>query len=98
MSMPTSQDVAKLAGVSIATVSRVLNDSLLVRPAVKRKVLLAVTALNYQPNRTAQRLRAKQSKVIGLIISDIQNPFFTSIVRGIEDIAYAHGYSLVLCT
>jgi LacI family transcriptional regulator len=97
MSVPTGQDVAKRAGVSIATVSRVLNDSPHVRPAVKLKVLRAVKALNFQPNRTAQRLRAKQSKVLGLIISDIENPFFTSIVRGIEDVAYHHGYSLVLC-
>ncbi|CAG0947673.1 Catabolite control protein A [Anaerolineae bacterium] len=97
MVSPTSQDVAKKAGVSIATVSRVLNDSPHVRPAARTKVLRAVKALNYQPNRTAQRLRAKQSKVIGLIISDIQNPFFTSIVRGIEDHAHRHGYSLVLC-
>lgn len=97
MVSPTSHDVAKKAGVSIATVSRVLNDSPHVRPSVKRKVLRAVKALNYQPNRTAQRLRAKQSKVIGLIISDIQNPFFTAAVRGIEDVAYHNGYSVVLC-
>jgi DNA-binding LacI/PurR family transcriptional regulator len=97
MSTPTSQDVAKRAGVSIATVSRVLNNSPHVRPAVRRKVLRAVQALRYQPNRTAQRLRARQSKVLGLIISDIQNPFFTSVVRGIEDVAYQNGYSLVLC-
>ncbi|MCX7840791.1 MAG: LacI family transcriptional regulator [Anaerolineae bacterium] len=97
MSTPTSQDVAKRAGVSIATVSRVLNNSPHVRPAVRRKVLRAIQALRYQPNRTAQRLRARQSKVLGLIISDIQNPFFTSVVRGIEDVAYHNGYSLVLC-
>lgn len=97
MVSPTSHDVAKQAGVSVATVSRVLNDSPHVSPSVRRKVLRAVKALNFQPNRTAQRLRAKQSKVIGLIISDIQNPFFTSVVRGIEDTAYANGYSLVLC-
>jgi DNA-binding LacI/PurR family transcriptional regulator len=97
MVAPTSHDVAKKAGVSVATVSRVLNDSPHVRPSVKRKVLRAVKTLNYQPNRTAQRLRAKQSKVIGLIISDIQNPFFTAAVRGIEDVAYHNGYSLVLC-
>ena len=97
MSSPTSRDVAERAGVSIATVSRVLNASPHVRPGVRRQVLRVVKQLNYQPNRTAQRLRAKQSKVIGLIISDIQNPFFTSVVRGIEDVAYAHGYSLVLC-
>jgi DNA-binding LacI/PurR family transcriptional regulator len=93
----TSHDVAKQAGVSVATVSRVLNASPHVSPNARRKVLRAVKALNFQPNRTAQRLRAKQSKVIGLIISDIQNPFFTSVVRGIEDVAYANGYSVVLC-
>jgi len=97
MPTPTSQDVAQRAGVSIATVSRVLNNAPHVRPEVRRKVLRAVKALNYQPNRTAQRLRARQSKVLGLIISDIQNPFFTSVVRGIEDVAYHNGYSLVLC-
>jgi len=97
MPTPTSQDVAKRAGVSIATVSRVLNNAPHVRPEIRRKVLRAVKALNYQPNRTAQRLRARQSKVLGLIISDIQNPFFTSVVRGIEDVAYQNGYSLVLC-
>ena len=93
----TSEDVAKKAGVSVATVSRVLNDSPHVSPAVRRKVLRAAKALNYQPNRTAQRLRAKRSHVIGLVISDIQNPFFTSVVRGIEDVAYKHDYSVVLC-
>jgi DNA-binding LacI/PurR family transcriptional regulator len=83
--------------VSIATVSRVLNNAPHVRPEIRRKVLRAVQTLNYQPNRTAQRLRARQSKVLGLIISDIQNPFFTSVVRGIEDVASQNGYSLVLC-
>jgi LacI family fructose operon transcriptional repressor len=97
MSTPTSQDVAQRAGVSIATVSRVLNNAPHVCPEIRRKVLRAVQALNYQPNRTAQRLRARQSKALGLIISDIQNPFFTSVVRGIEDVAYQNGYSLVLC-
>jgi DNA-binding LacI/PurR family transcriptional regulator len=97
MVSPTSHDVAKKAGVSVATVSRVLNDSPLVTEAARRKVLRAVKALNYQPNRAAQRLRAGRSYIIGLIISDIQNPFFTSVVRGIEDVAYQHGYSLVLC-
>lgn len=97
MATPTAHDVARRAGVSVATVSRVLNDLPHVSPGVRRKVLRAVAALNYQPNRTAQRLRAKRSRVIGLIIPDIQNPFFTSVVRGIEDLAYQRGYSLVLC-
>lgn len=94
---PTNKDVARLAGVSIATVSRVVNDSPNVRPRVRRKVLRAIKELNYQPSRTAQRLRIRNSKVLGLIISDIQNPFFTSVARGIEDLAYEHGYSVVLC-
>ena len=97
MISPTSHDVARKAGVSVATVSRVLNDSPHVSRRARHKVLSAVKTLNYQPNRTAQRLRARRSHVIGLIISDIQNPFFTSVVRGIEDVAYQHGYSLVLC-
>ncbi len=97
MASPTSHDVAKKAGVSVATVSRVLNGSPLVTESARRKVLRAIKELNYQPNRAAQRLRAGRSHVIGLIISDIQNPFFTSVVRGIEDVAYQQGYSLVLC-
>lgn len=97
MVSPTSHDVAKKAGVSVATVSRVLNDSPLVTESTRQNVLSAVKALNYQPNHAARSLRAGRSHVIGLIISDIQNPFFTSIVRGIEDVAHQHGYSLVLC-
>ncbi len=97
MGTPTAKDVAKQAGVSIATVSRVVNNVGSVSPRVTKRVKHAVDALGYQPSRTAQRLRAKRSRVIGLIISDIQNPFFTSVVRGIEDQAYDHGYSLVLC-
>jgi DNA-binding LacI/PurR family transcriptional regulator len=96
--MPTTnKDVAKQAGVSIATVSRVINGLPNVSADTRRKVLRAIKALNYQPSRTAQRLRAKRSRVLGVIISDIENPFFTSVVRGIEDFAYERGYSLVLC-
>lgn len=97
MAAPTNKDVASRAGVSIATVSRVINGLPNVRPELRRKVLRVVKKLNYQPSRTAQRLRVKRSRVIGLVISDIQNPFFTSVVRGAEDAAYERGYSLVLC-
>lgn len=97
MTPPTNKDVAQRAGVSIATVSRVVNELPNVSPAVRRRVLRAIKELNYQPSRAAQRLRVRSSKVLGVIISDIQNPFFTSVVRGIEDLAYQHGYSLVLC-
>lgn len=95
--MATMKEVAKLAGVSVATVSRVLNDKPNVSPELRSRVLQAVEKLNYQRNRVARSLRAKTSLIIGLIISDIQNPFFTSVVRGVEDVAYDHGYTLLLC-
>jgi LacI family transcriptional regulator len=95
--MATMKEVAKLAGVSVATVSRVLNDKPNVSPELRSRVLQAVEKLSYQRNRVARSLRAKTSLIIGLIISDIQNPFFTSVVRGVEDVAYDHGYTLLLC-
>jgi len=60
-------------------------------------VLRAIEELNYQPSRVARNLRTRSSRTLGLIISDIQNPFFTSVVRGVEDVAYAHRYTLLLC-
>lgn len=93
----TIRDVAAHAGVSRATVSRVLNNNPAVDPALRERVVEAVRALGYQPNRTARRLRAQTSSVIGLIISDIQNPYFISIIRGVEDVAYAHQMSVILC-
>lgn len=95
--LPTGKDVARQAGVSISTVSRVLNNMPNVRPEVRDRVLKAVQMLRYHPSRTARRLRAKRSSVLGLIVPDIQNPFFTSVARGIEDVAYGHEYSVVLC-
>ena len=97
MGAPTAKEVAKKAGVSIATVSRVVNKQASVSPEVRARVLQTIKTLGYQPSRTAQRLRAKRGYVIGVVISDIQNPFFTAVVRGIEDVAYQHGYSLILC-
>src|SRR5689334_8398103 len=90
-------DVARRAGVSTASVSRVLAGKPHVSDAVRQRVLAAVDALNFRPSRLARSLRAQRSHVLGLIISDIQNPFFTSMVRAIEDVAYQHQYSLILC-
>ena len=97
MSPVTIKDVAEHAGVSRATVSRVLNNRASVAENLRARVLEAVETLGYQPNRAARRLRANVSDVIGLLISDIENPFFISIVRGVEDAAYAHQMSIVLC-
>lgn len=91
------KDVAQSAGVSSATVSRVLANKEYVRVSTRQKVLSAVERLNYRPSRVARSLRNKSSQIIGLIISDIQNPFFTSLVRAVEDVAYEHNYALFLC-
>ncbi|HVB20874.1 MAG TPA: LacI family DNA-binding transcriptional regulator [Ktedonobacteraceae bacterium] len=95
--MVSIKDVAEAAGVSTATVSRVLTNGLHVRPEVRERVLAAVERLGYRPNLVARSLRSQQSTTIGLIVSDIRNPFFTSISRAVEDTAYEQGYSLMLC-
>jgi LacI family transcriptional regulator len=93
----TIQDVARHAGVSSATVSRVLAGKPHVSETVRQRVLAAIRELEYQPSRVARSLRVQTSKIIGLIITDTQNPFFTSLVRAVEDAAYANGYALFLC-
>jgi LacI family transcriptional regulator len=95
--MANIQDVAKHAGVSISTVSRVLNNRGRVNAEVVANVQAAIQILHYTPNRAARSLRTQQSRIIGLLISDIQNPFFTTLIRGIEDVAQRNGYSLILC-
>jgi LacI family transcriptional regulator len=93
----TIYDVATRAGVSAATVSRVLNGRRDVSPDLAARVHAAVRDLGYRPNGVARNLRRRATMVWGLIISDIGNPFFTAIVRGVEDAAHEAGYSLVLC-
>lgn len=94
--MTTISDVASRAGVSTATVSRVLNG-IAVRSDLADAVRKAVEELDYSPNRAARSLRRQQSEVIALILPDIENPYFTSLARGVEDVAQQHGYSVVLC-
>jgi DNA-binding LacI/PurR family transcriptional regulator len=91
------KDIAEAAGVSTATVSRVLSGKQNVRPEVKSKVLEVVHRFNYSPNRAARSLRSKKSSMIGLIVADIQNPFFASVCRAVEDVAQAHNFSIILC-
>ncbi len=95
--MSKIKDVAEAAGVSTATVSRVLSDKPHVSPKIRKKVLAAVERLNYRPNRVARSLRVQQSNIIGLIVSDIRNPFFTFVSRAVEDVTYQHGLSIFLC-
>jgi DNA-binding LacI/PurR family transcriptional regulator len=91
------KDVADAAGVSTATVSRVLADKPHVRQEVKARVMEVVKKLNYRPNRVARSLRARKSTIIGLIVSDIENPFFQQVSRAVEDAAHEQGYSVMLC-
>ncbi|HEV2779374.1 MAG TPA: LacI family DNA-binding transcriptional regulator [Actinophytocola sp.] len=95
--MATINDVAARAGVSTATVSRALNGKSTVDPALVARVLDAARELGYQPNGPARNLRRQETAVLALIISDVENPFFTAIARGVEDIAQGVGYSVVLC-
>lgn len=94
--MATIKDVAADAGVSAATVSRVLNGRE-VSPELADRVRSSVDALGYRPSRIARSLRTRSTRVWGLIISDIRNPFFTEMARGVEDVAAKAGYSVVLC-
>ncbi len=91
------REVALAAGVSTATVSRVLNDVPNVRPEYRERVLEAVRDLGYRPNRLARNLRHQKAEMIGVIVSDIENPHFSQMVRTIEDVAFQSGFRLLLC-
>jgi DNA-binding LacI/PurR family transcriptional regulator len=93
----TIKDIARHAGVSTATVSYVINQTKYVSPELTERVQKAIEHLGYQPNRIARSLRIQNTTTVGLIISDIQNTFFTSLVRAVEDVAYEHNHSIVLC-
>ncbi|MEU3621193.1 LacI family transcriptional regulator [Amycolatopsis coloradensis] len=95
--MATINDVAARAGVSTATVSRTLNGKSTVDPVLAARVQAAAAELGYHPNGLARNLRRQETAVLALIISDVENPFFTAIARGVEDIAQTAGYSVVLC-
>jgi LacI family fructose operon transcriptional repressor len=91
------KDVAKHAGVSTTTVSRVLSSPEAVRAPLRLRVEQAIAALAYRPNLAARRLRQQRSSIIGLIVSDMRSPFFTDLGRAVEDVAYQHGLRLILC-
>ncbi len=95
-SSPSLRDVAEYVGVSPATVSRVLNGYPYIRSEVRDKVLDAVVALGYKRNRVAQRLRASRSLLIGVLVSDITNPFLSTIVATVEAAFFERGYSVLM--
>jgi LacI family transcriptional regulator len=95
--MANMKDIARIARVSLGTVSHVLNNSANVREHLRQRVLEAVEEVGYQPSQLARGLRRDKTNVIGMIIPDITNPFFPAVVRGAEDIAFSNGYRLILC-
>ena len=93
----TIADVARAAGVSTMTVSRVINAKGETRPATRARVEAAIQQLGYRPSKVARSLSTQRTFTLGLVVPDITNPFFPEIVRGAEDAAWRAGYSLVLC-
>lgn len=94
--MTTIADVATHAGVSTATVSRVLSNRDRVSDSLRRRVLESVRELGYRPNAVARSLRAEATRTLGLVVSDVLNPFFTALARAVEDAAHDAGYSVIL--
>lgn len=92
----TIKDVAKLAEVSISTVSRVINESKPVSPEARRRVLHAIETLRYEPNEVARSLVTKKSNLIGVIVDDIGSQYVSQIVRGIEEIGRMYNYDIIL--
>jgi DNA-binding LacI/PurR family transcriptional regulator len=99
MAKNSLKQVARAAGVSPATVSRVINDAQYVSATTRQKVEQAIELLQYQPSRVARRLRSKEgaSQMIGLLVPDIENPFYVDVIRGVEDRAYDQGSGVLLC-
>lgn len=93
----TIYDVARVAGVSMATVSRVVNGNSNVKPATRKKVLSVIEQLGYRPNAVARGLASKKTKTVGVVIPDISNAFYSEVTRGIEDIATMYRYNIILC-
>ena len=95
--MATIKDVAKCANVSVATVSRYLNQKGYISEKSAQQIEWAIQHLQYKPSKVARSLSTKRSHVIGLIVPDIQNPYFPELARAIEDTAWKYGYTVILC-
>lgn len=95
--MSTMKDVAEAAGVSVTTVSHVINKTRYVSDVLKSRVLAAMAELDYRPNTLARSLRKGETHIIGLILPDTTNLFFAEIAKCIEDIGYRYGYNVILC-
>jgi DNA-binding LacI/PurR family transcriptional regulator len=93
----TMRLIAERARVSIGTVSHVINETAIVRPKLRERVLEAIRSMGYQPSALAQGLRRNRTNMFGMVIPDITNPFFPGVVRGVEDVAYKRSFRVILC-
>jgi LacI family transcriptional regulator len=93
----TMADVAREAGVSLMTVSRVINEKDEVSPSTRQRVLEVVERLDYRPSGIARGLATQRTGTLGLVLLDVANPFFSDVARGVEHVAYAEGYNVFLC-
>lgn len=96
--MATLKDVAERTGLSISTISYVLNGKKKVRPETYEKILKATEDLDYRPNQLARSLKTHRSMTIGIIVPDITNEFFPAIIQGVDDESHRSGYNIILCT
>ena len=95
--MVNIKDVAKIANLSVATVSRYLNQNGYVSKRSSERIEQAIQELDYKPSSVARSLSKKKSNIIGLIVPDIKNPYFPELARAVEDMAWSYGYTVVLC-
>jgi LacI family transcriptional regulator len=93
----TIKDIAKIAGVSTMTVSRVINNERYVKTETKDRVLKTISEYGYEPNFFAKSLKSKKSKTIGLIIGDVENPYYSRLAKGVIDVAEASDYNVIVC-
>ena len=93
----TMRDVARLADVSVSTVSAVVNDKGVVSPELTKRVEQAIEAVGFYPNRGARGLRTGRTFIVGLVVPDATNPFFVEVMRGVEDEALRNGYEVIVC-
>lgn len=98
MTNVTIKDIARASGVSYATVSRTLNGRSGVDPQTRERVLSAAEQLGYSPNLHARSLKTRQTRIIGLILPDISNPFFADIASAVNEVIYSQGYNSILCS
>jgi DNA-binding LacI/PurR family transcriptional regulator len=93
----TLKDIAEHLNISVSTVSRVVNNKDRVDPQTRKRVLNALEEFQYRPNEVARSLKRKTSKAIGIVVPDISNVFFSTVIKGVESVARQYGYSVIVC-